>query len=105
MGLYKYKCDSNPIWSDVYCLKTKSIVVYTNINQLNEQRLVCDMRTKPPQEAIDAHNIYYESKRWHEHGCFDEEGIVRNNQCIHFFQALAKLPTTDDPGLFSFSHL
>jgi len=62
---------------------------------------ICDVHVSIPAEAVEAHNEYYESKRWHAHGCFDEEGVVRTNGCIHFDNGAPQpKPCPDDPGKY-----
>jgi hypothetical protein len=97
MGLYKFKCNSTPIMSAVYCLIFKEIIVLNSINDL--KAYTCDVTVTPSQEAIDAHNEYYESKRWREEGVFESDtGIVRDNRCIHFNATKMSLPSEEEPG-------
>ena len=91
MGLYKYKCHNNPIWSDVYDISTKKIVVYTTFAAI--QDFFCDITVTIPGEAVDAHKIYLEGKRWHEEGCYDAQGVMKDNRFITFDQARAPEPT------------
>ena len=97
MGLYQYKCYEQPIWSDVYCLVQRKIIVFHTLAELKP--FTCDLNCKPTDEAVAAHNEYYESKRWLAHGCYDENGIVRDNRCIHFNSARELLPSADEPGV------
>ena len=99
MGLYKYKCNSNPIWSDVYDIETKSIVVYHHISDLKGFK--CDINCLPTEAAVFAHNEYYESKRWFEHGVYDDRGIMKDNRIITFNEVRASTPSTDEPGLLA----
>ena len=96
MGLYQYKCYIQPIYSDLYCLITKKIVVFDKLSDLRPY--TCDLNVKPPACAVAAHNEYYESKRWFEHGVYDKHGIVKDNHCIHFNFARMPLPSPDEPG-------
>jgi hypothetical protein len=66
MGLYKYKCHNNPIWSDVYDIKEKELVVFSAIKNLYD--FYCDTTVSVSIEAINAHKEYLESKRWFEKG-------------------------------------
>jgi hypothetical protein len=96
MGLYQYKCYEQPIWSDVYDIVERKIVVFHTLADLKPYK--CDLNCKPTEEAVAAHNAYYESKRWLAHGVYDENGIVRDNRCIHFNSARELLPSPDEPG-------
>jgi hypothetical protein len=102
MGLYKYKCNSTPIWSDVFNIDSNELVVFNDIKSLVP--FTCDRRVKPTQAAIDAHNLYFESKRWHECGVFDESGIMRDNRCIHFNAARERQPSDEEPGEDLYAH-
>jgi hypothetical protein len=96
MGLYKYKCDYNPIWSDVFDVEKNELVVFKNILPL--YGFYCDITVTIPSEAIKAHKVYIHEKRWHEKGCFDSEGRMRDNRCILFNEVRADFPTDDEPG-------
>ena len=97
MGLYKYKCHKQPVWVQVFRKKQQDLVIYYDMAELNNMR--CDFSVPPPQEAIDAYNAYYESKRWFEHGCYCKEtGLIKDNNCIHFNFVRQANPSEDEPG-------
>jgi hypothetical protein len=96
MGLFKYKCHLNPIWSAIYCLEDKEIKVFKKLENLYHLR--CNQDVTIPEEAVQAYHSYYESKRWREEGCFDEQGVMRDNRIISFSETRASFPSADEPG-------
>jgi hypothetical protein len=96
MGLYKYKCNSHPIWSDVYHIEEDKLIVYTKLSEL--YNFYCDTTVTIPLAAVCAHDAHLQSKRWFEEGVHDEEGNMYDNRFITFNQARADGPSTDEPG-------
>ena len=99
MGLYRYKCGTQEVKAAVYMCDEKEIVLWTNLTKFDN--FISDVTAEIPVEAEEAHNEFYESKRWHEHGCFDPEtGIVRDNRCINWSTSTVRddFPPEDDPG-------
>jgi hypothetical protein len=99
MGLFKFKCNSRPIMASVYDNECGEIVVFTTFNQLYQ--FYCDVHVDIPTAAKDAFNVYFESKRWHEHGCYDDRGVMRDNRCISFNDTRGTYPSEDEPGKIS----
>ena len=100
MGLFKLKCDPKPIWAALYSCDTKTITEEKWKDF--DETYYTDWISKAPLNAITAYNEFYESKRWHEHGCFDPAtGIIRDNRCIPWNSAYTKdtQPSQDDPGM------
>lgn len=99
MGLYRYKCDKQEVKAALYMCDTKEIVLHSNLKVFDDYTI--DYKAEIPEEAKKAHDEFYESKRWHEHGCFDPlTGEVRNNLYIPWNRALLRqeLPCEDEPG-------
>lgn len=103
MGLYKYKCNARPIWSDVFHLEEGKLVVFTKITDL--YGFFCDTTVEIPLEAITAHKQYIECKRWYECGVYDDKGVMKNNNFINFQEARAPLPQDDEPGMLLYGSI
>jgi hypothetical protein len=97
MGLHKYKCGKNPIWSIIYNINHEEIVVRHELRDLYDY--TCDPSVTIPVEAQDAYDAYAQSKRWREEGFFDEEGNMLNNHFITFNSVMEKSPEgCGEPG-------